>query len=272
MIGKWQDLLFILQKFVTSEGCYTLALIYHLRLLLHFESGKLINFPYNLLRSLEKIAKGMQSGNASQVASKLYHRGLITILVKKKQEEKGITSGAFLKEFQVRSAGKYASTSTCKKRKAETSSPAKQKGESTSVQAGRKTVEKTPPLAKKRKTRTSVRKKMVSQGMNQSSSLIITDESPHVSPKVHNLSVLVDAAAHAVEDEENAEDDILLSTFVSRLRKRKMTPSTGEVQAEGHEDEEEQHIETLNNFNEPDIEALNDFEERGTKAPTILER
>jgi len=60
-----------------------------------------------------------------------------------------------------------------------------------------------------------------------------------------------------------------LSTFVSRLRKRKTTPSTGEFQAEGHEDEEEQHVETLDNFSEPDMETLNDFEERGTEAPTI---
>jgi len=42
-----------------------------------------------------------------------------------------------------------------------------------------------------------------------------------------------------VGNEENAKDVILLSTFVSRLRKKKRTPSTGEVQTEGHEDEEE---------------------------------
>jgi len=62
--------------------------------------------------------------------------------------------------------------------------------------------------------------------------------------------VLADAATHIMEDEENVEDNVLLLTFVSRLRKRKMTPSTGEVQTKGHEDEEEQHIETLNNFSD----------------------
>jgi len=71
------------------------------------------------------MAKGMQSGNARQVATKLYHHGLITILVKKKLEEKGVTWGAFLKAFRVMGAEVSTSTSTSKKRKAETLSPAK---------------------------------------------------------------------------------------------------------------------------------------------------
>jgi len=51
------------------------------------------------------MAKGVQSGNASQVTNKLYHHGLITILIKKVLEEKGVTWKAFLKEFWVRSVG-----------------------------------------------------------------------------------------------------------------------------------------------------------------------
>lgn len=126
MVRKWRDLLFILQKFVTGEEHYTFAFIYHLQLLFHFESGRLIKFPYYLLKSLEKMKKGVQSGNSSQVATKLFHHGLITILVKKKLEEKGVTWETFLKEFLATGAEKSASMSTSKKRKAETSSPTKQ--------------------------------------------------------------------------------------------------------------------------------------------------
>lgn len=68
-----------------------------------------------------------------------------------------------------------------------------------------------------------MRRKTVSQETNQFSSLIIIDQSPQVSSKVHNLSLLVDATTHIVEDDENTEDDIFLSTFVSKLRKRKTT-------------------------------------------------
>ena len=76
-----------------------MAFIYHLRLLSHFEAGKLINFPHFLLRSLEKMAKTVQSKSESQVATKLCHHGLIMMLVKKKLEKKGIAWEEFLKEF-----------------------------------------------------------------------------------------------------------------------------------------------------------------------------
>ena len=43
--------------------------------------------------------------------------------------------------------------------------------------------------------------------------------------------------------------------------------STSEVQEEGYQDEEEQHVESLDNFSEPD----RDFEEWGPEAPIVLE-
>ena len=131
MLRKWRELLYILHKFLTYEGRYTLSFVYHIRLLLHFESRKLINFPYYLLLSLEKMVKGVQSGDTIQVAYKLYHHGLITILIKKVLEEKGVTWKAFLKEFWARSAGKSANTSANKKRKVDTPSSTKKKGKIT---------------------------------------------------------------------------------------------------------------------------------------------
>lgn len=50
-----------------------------------------------------------------------------------------------------------------------------------------------------------------------------------------------------------------------------MTLNIGEFQAEGREDEEEQHVDNLDNFIGLDMETFNDFEERSTEAPTILE-
>ena len=67
MQGKWKYMLYILQKFLTYEGHYSLTFLYHIHLLLHSELGKLINFPYFLLRSLEKMSKGVQRGKMSQV-------------------------------------------------------------------------------------------------------------------------------------------------------------------------------------------------------------
>lgn len=135
----------------------------------------------------------------------------------------------------------------------------------------KRTIENTPPTAKKRKTRTSVRRKIFRQGSNQSSSPIVINELRQVSPTIHNLLVLIDILAHTVEDEENVEDDVPLLTFISKLRSRKTTPTlnTNEVQAK--EDEEEEHEEPLDNFSELDVEILNYFEEMGIEDPDIFE-
>jgi len=79
------------------------------------------------------MVKGMHSGDTSQVANKLYHYGLIMILVKKRMEEKGVTWETFLKDFQARSEKKSSSMSISKKIKVDTSSPAEHKYEGTLV-------------------------------------------------------------------------------------------------------------------------------------------
>lgn len=57
MKGKWKDLLYILQMFLTYEDHYLLTFLYHSRLLLHFELGKLINFPYLSAKKFEENVK-----------------------------------------------------------------------------------------------------------------------------------------------------------------------------------------------------------------------
>lgn len=138
----------------------------------------------------------------------------------------------------MRSAGKFASKSTSNKRRVETSSHTEQKGKITVVQVEKRSIKNTPFSVKKRKLRTSTRKKTVSQVMNQSTSPIVIDESPQASPKDHRILVLADAATHTVVRKEKIEEEILLVTFVHKLRKRKTTPSAGEVQEKGHEDDE----------------------------------
>jgi len=83
--------------------------------------------------------------------------------------------------------------------------------------------------------------------------------------------VLADVVVHTVEDEANVEEDVVLSTFVSRLRSRKTmsTLTTSEFQAEEHK--EEKHEEPPNNFSEPDVETLNDYEDQGIENPTLFE-
>lgn len=72
-----------------------------------------------------------------------------------------------LEGVSVRSAGKFAGTSTRNKRKEKTPSPTKQKGKSMVVQEEKKSLEGTPPSAKKIKIRSLTRKKTVSLGTKQ---------------------------------------------------------------------------------------------------------
>jgi hypothetical protein len=54
--------------------------IYHLRLLLHFEGGPEIDFPYFLWMSLNKMVRGVKSISKIEKTS-IYHQGLIKMLV-----------------------------------------------------------------------------------------------------------------------------------------------------------------------------------------------
>jgi hypothetical protein len=69
-----------LQRFVTCEGRYVVTFIYNLRLLLHFEGGPEIDFPYFLWISLNKMVRGVKSISKIEKTS-IYHQGLIKMLV-----------------------------------------------------------------------------------------------------------------------------------------------------------------------------------------------
>lgn len=69
-----------LHRFVTCEGRCVVNFLYHLRLLLHFEGGPEIIFPYFLWMSLNKMARGIKS-SSKNVQTSIYHHGLIKLLV-----------------------------------------------------------------------------------------------------------------------------------------------------------------------------------------------
>jgi len=75
-----------------------------------------------------------------------------------------------------------------------------------------------------------------------------------------------------VRNEEDAEkqDDMLLSAFIHKLKKKKMIASGSKDLAEGQLDDEVQHQEALDNFDEKGTEALDNFNEQGTKSPNKL--
>jgi hypothetical protein len=77
-----------LQIFLTCEGRYAITFLYHLRLLLHFEGGPKMNFPYFLWMSLSKMARGVRS-TSKKIETSLYHHGLMKLLVVSELKKRG---------------------------------------------------------------------------------------------------------------------------------------------------------------------------------------
>lgn len=95
---EWRILLAILQRFITFEGGYAYTFQYHIRILKHFESDDLINFPYYLWQSLCKMAMLVQR-NVRNPKGSLYHYGLIKLLIVEELQKKNSTWDAFLKGY-----------------------------------------------------------------------------------------------------------------------------------------------------------------------------
>jgi hypothetical protein len=73
-------MLISLQRFLTCEGRYVVTFLYHLKLLLHFEGGAQIDFPYFLWMSLNKMVRGVKS-TSKKPKNSIHHHGLVKLLV-----------------------------------------------------------------------------------------------------------------------------------------------------------------------------------------------
>ena len=89
----------VLQKFITGEGCYTFTYQYHIWLLLHFEEKLALNFPFFLMKSLQKMRQQIQNSKKNHLTS-LHHSGLIKILLFFKLEQWNYSWDEFLKRNQ----------------------------------------------------------------------------------------------------------------------------------------------------------------------------
>jgi hypothetical protein len=77
---EYHPMITSIQRFITCEGRYVVTFIYHLRLLIHFEGGPKIDFPYFLWMSLNKMVRGVKSLSKTEKTI-IYHQGLIKMLV-----------------------------------------------------------------------------------------------------------------------------------------------------------------------------------------------
>jgi hypothetical protein len=81
LVHPWDELAYLIQKFITCEGIFNIIYLYHIKLLQHLRGDCEINLPYFLLQSLSKMAKTVQKQGRNTGRS-LYHCGLIKMIVK----------------------------------------------------------------------------------------------------------------------------------------------------------------------------------------------
>ena len=80
LIHPWDELAYLIQKFITCEGRFSIIYLYHIKLLQHLKGDCEINMPYFLLQSLSKMAKAVPK-QGRNIEKSLYHCGFIKMII-----------------------------------------------------------------------------------------------------------------------------------------------------------------------------------------------
>ena len=78
---RYASLMLVIMKYFTYEGRYSRLYSYHVRLLMHFTGAKVLNLPYYLYRSIEKMSSIVRRRNHPHQMHSLFHHSLIKMVV-----------------------------------------------------------------------------------------------------------------------------------------------------------------------------------------------
>ena len=95
MIHPWDEVAYVIQKFLTCEGIFSVIYLYHIKLMQHLRGDCEINIPYFLLQSLSKMAKYVQKRTEDTTTS-LFDCGLIKIILTHELEKQSLTWQQFV--------------------------------------------------------------------------------------------------------------------------------------------------------------------------------
>lgn len=83
-------------KYFTCEGRYSRVYSYHIMLLMHFTKVKLLNLPYYLFWSIDKMAFVVKKRSYAHQVQSLFHHSLIKMIVLHQLEQQGIPWEVFI--------------------------------------------------------------------------------------------------------------------------------------------------------------------------------
>ena len=78
---EWRPVLDVIHRYVTYEGRFSSAYIYHLRLMAVF-IGFPLNLPHYLVQSMSKMFSAIKKG-PKNISHSLFHHSLVRILIEK---------------------------------------------------------------------------------------------------------------------------------------------------------------------------------------------
>jgi hypothetical protein len=92
---KWKSLLKAIQLYITTEGRYDMAMLYHFKLMDHFTGNVSLNLPYYFHRSLTKMSHKVQI-EPDHIQNTLFHFGLIKMIIVEELKKRERTWEQFL--------------------------------------------------------------------------------------------------------------------------------------------------------------------------------
>jgi len=95
LVGEFDKILRIIQRYFTCKGRFNTLYQYHINLLLHFTSKIEMNIPFYLLRSIGNMSDMVQS-KSKAVDTSIFHSGLIRMLVVEELRKKNISWEHFI--------------------------------------------------------------------------------------------------------------------------------------------------------------------------------
>ena len=77
---EFRDLIYLIQKYISCEGHFSLVFLYHLRLLAHLVKDERLSLPFYFVKLLTKMASKYK-GPGEIADTYLFHQGLINVLI-----------------------------------------------------------------------------------------------------------------------------------------------------------------------------------------------
>lgn len=81
LLDTYAPMMKINMKYFTCEGRFSRLCTYHIKLFMHFTRVRILDIPYYLFRSIEKMAYTVEGKRYEQQMNSLFHHSLIKIIV-----------------------------------------------------------------------------------------------------------------------------------------------------------------------------------------------